>query len=327
MSGAAAAPRGAAGAHPRNPRVGRIAARRFAGRSELSLDPDLRVYLGDLVRPYGVALREDLLERGVGHTYAEMAEELIRDVVTEDEPIDLVILTYAMHDVRPGQSTALYLSDVCPGRPQAFTVCDQGIAGPYTAVRIASEYLRTGNVIRALIVIAEQDALHYEPLADPDVPPVLPEGHHAVAVLFDGIGTPAVSSVREHAGTAPDDVRDLLATQITELTELAELTGSADPERRVLVLGGGLSKDDVDGLGIDRVIAAPTGQPCTGVWHELAQNYTEWAQHGALVTLADYDRQLRTLCLCTIDTLNRSFTDADDAAITDAHTAITEIQP
>lgn len=292
MPAAAAPPSGAAGSHPR---IGSVAARRFPGRSELSLDPDLRVYLGDLTRPYGVALREDLFERGVGHTYAEMAEALIRDTVREDRPVDVLVLAYAVHDVRPGQSTALYLSDICPGRPLAFTVCDQGVAGPYTAVRIASEYVRGGDSMRALIVIAEQDALHYEPPTEPDVPLMLPDGHHAAVMLLEGVGTPSVTSVREYAGTAPADVRGLLAEQ------LADLTAATDPGRRVLLLGGGLSKDDADGLGVDRVIAAPTGQPCTGVWSELAQGHAEWAAQGALVTLADYDRQLRTLCLCTIE--------------------------
>lgn len=291
MPGAPAPPRGEAAGHPR---VGRVAARRYPGHSELSLDPDLRIYLGDLVRPYGIALRDDLLERGAGHTYAEMAEQLIPDVVGDDEAVDLVILTYAMHDVRPGQSTALYLSDICPGRPQAFTVCDQGIAGPYTAVRIASEYVRTGTA-RALVVITEQGALHYEPPTQPDVPLVLPDGHYAAAVLFDGTGTPGLTAIREHAATAPGEVRDLLAAQVTHLTD------TTDPDRRVLILGSGLSKDDADGLGIDRIIAAPAGQPCTGAWTELAQGYAEWAQHGAQITLADYDRQLRTLCLCTIE--------------------------
>lgn len=294
MPAAAAPAPGAAGARPR---VGRVAARRFAGRSERSLDPDLRVYLGDMTRPYGIALREDLLDRGVGHTYAEMAEELIADVVREDEPVDLLILGYAIHDARPGQSTALYLSDVCPGRPHAFTVADQGIAAPYTAMRLASEYLRTGDSMRALIVIAEQDALHYEPPEQPDAPLRLPEGHHAVAVLFEGMGAAGLSSVRQFAGIAPGAVRDVLVAQLSEPPE-------ADTERRVLVLGGGLSKDDADGLGFGDVIVAPAGQPCTGVWHEFAQGHAEWVRRGAVVTLADYDRQLRTLCLCTFDTNN-----------------------
>lgn len=295
MPGAAAPARGAAGTYPR---VGALAARRYAGRSELSLDPDLRVYLGDLARPYGVALREDLLERGAGHTYAEMAEGLLPELLRADETVDLLILTYAMHDARPGQSTALYLSDILPGKPMAFTVCDQGIAGPYTSLRIASEYLRSGDSKRALIVITEQDTLHYEPFALPDVTVALPDGHTAVAMLLEGVGSAGFSSVRELPGTAPDDVRDLLAAQLSELAD------PADADRRVLLLGGGLSADDADGLGIDQVIAAPPGQPCTGVWHELAQGHAQWARRGALVTLADYDRQLRTLCLCTIETFD-----------------------
>lgn len=293
MPGAAAPERGATAAYPR---IGRVTARRFAGRSELSVDPDLRVYLSDLVRPYGVALREDLLERGVGHTYGEMAEELIRETVPEDEPVDLLILAYAVHDVRPGRSTALYLGEVCPGRPMAFTVCDQGIAGPYTAVRLASEYLRTGDRVRALIIVAEQAALHYEPPTRPEAPVTLPDEHSAVAVLFEGVGATGLSAVREHAGIAPGEVPELLVAQISELA------AGIDRDRRVLVLGGGLSKADVEGLGIDRIVAAPAGRPCTGVWHELAQGHAQWSEHGDFVILADYDRQLRTLCLCAIET-------------------------
>jgi hypothetical protein len=289
VPGAAAPARGAVGVHPR---IGRVAARRFPGHSELATDPDLRVYLGDMAIPHGFTLREDLLEQGVGHTYAEMAEQLLRDVVGDDEQIDMLILAYAIHDVRPGQSTAMYLSQLCPNRPMAFTVCDQGIAGPYTAVRIASEYLRSGDYVRALIIIAEQDALHYEPPAGLGIPRAVPEGHGAAAVLFDGVGTAGVSSVREVPSVAPQDVRDLLRGQLSDPSE----------SRRVLILGSGLSKDDADGLGIDDVIAAPDGQPCTGVWYELAQGYPAWARDGALITLADYDRQLRTLCLCTIET-------------------------
>ncbi len=297
--GAAVPGRAAAAAYPR---IGRLAARRFAGRSELSLDPDLRVYLGDLVRPYGVALREDLLERGVGHAYGEMAEQLIRETVREDEPVDLLILAYAVHDVRPGRATALYLSRVCPGRPMAFTLCEQGIAAPYTAVRLAAEYLRAGDSMRALIVVAEQAALHYEPLTEPGAAPVtLPDEHSAVAVLFEGTAPTGLSSVREHAGIAPGDVRGLLAAQ------LAELAGpGTDPRRRVLVLGGGLSKDDVDadrlGLDVEQIVTALPGRPCTGVWHELALNHAQWSEQGAYVILADYERQLRTLCLCAVET-------------------------
>jgi hypothetical protein len=297
VPGAAAPERGAATAYPR---VGRVAARRFAGRSELSLDPDLRVYLSDLVRPYGVALREDLLERGVGHSYGEMAEELIRETVREDEPVGLLILAYAVHDVRPGRSTALYLGGVCPGTPMAFTVCDQGIAGPYTAVRLASEYLRTGDTVRALIIVAEQAALHYELSAQPEAQITLPDEHSAVAVLFEGVGATGLSAVRELAGIAPSEVPRLLAAQLAEITSAGSDRGR-DPGRCVLVLGGGLSKADADGLGIDRIVAAQAGRPCTGVWHELAQGRAQWSEQGDFVILADYDRQLRTLCLCAIE--------------------------
>jgi hypothetical protein len=293
MHGAGAPPDGTAAAAAR---ITRVVGREFSGRSELSLDPDLRVYLGDLVRPYGIALREDLLERGEGHAYGEMAEALIRVAVPEDEPVDLLILAYAVPDVQPGRSTALYLSHVCPGGPLAFAVCDQGIAAPYTAARLACEYMRSGDSMRALVVVVEQATLHYEVAAEPEAPLALPDRHTGVALLCDGSGAAALSSVREHAGIAPTEVRELLGAQLAELSALA-----GDRERQVLVLGGGLSSADADGLEAGRIVMAPAGRPCTGVWYELARRYPEWTEQGSFITLADYDRRRRTLCLCAVD--------------------------
>jgi 4-hydroxymandelate oxidase len=172
----------------------------FGGRSELALDPMLRVFLRDLAAPYGVALREDLLAEGAGHSFGEMAEPLIRSLVPEGEPVDLLILAFAMHDIRCARPTATYLSDVCPGAPTAFAICEQGSAGAFTALRIIAEYGRTGGVTRAVLVVAEQSALHYEP-APSVVPPPIPDRHAAVALLCADSGGPI--AVRQHACVAP----------------------------------------------------------------------------------------------------------------------------
>jgi hypothetical protein len=174
----------AAGTGPA-PTALRIAARDFLGRSAASLHPDLRVYLADLVRPYGAALREDLLAEGSGHAYGEMAEALVRGAVTEDEPVDLLVLAFGVPDVQPGRSAALYLSSICPGRPFAFALCDQGTAVAYTAVRLAGDYLRSGEFQRALVVAVEQSVLHYEPVVDGGNP-ALPECHAGVVLRFEG---------------------------------------------------------------------------------------------------------------------------------------------
>jgi len=66
-----------------------------------------------------------------------MAEALIRELVPADAPVDLIVLAFAVPDVRPGRATATYLSHVCPGNPLAFAVCDQGSAAAFTGLRLA----------------------------------------------------------------------------------------------------------------------------------------------------------------------------------------------
>src|SRR5439155_25656265 len=106
---------GALGADPRGalPRLRRAERRVFGETSPTAFDPILRVFLADLVRPYGLPLREDLLREGAGHSYGEMAEPLVRAAVAGGEPVDLVVLAFAVHDLRLGRATALYLSDAC----------------------------------------------------------------------------------------------------------------------------------------------------------------------------------------------------------------------
>jgi hypothetical protein len=49
------------------------------------------------------------------------------------------------------------------------------------------------------------------------------------------------------------------------------------------------------------VVVAPAGQPCTGVWWELAGRLASWAAHGRRVLVADYDPLPGSLCLAAID--------------------------
>jgi hypothetical protein len=51
-----------------------------------------------------------------------------------------------------------------------------------------------------------------------------------------------------------------------------------------------------------RVVRAPAGLPCTGVWSALAAGLPDWSVSGGRVVVADYDRALRYLNLCVVDT-------------------------
>lgn len=254
--------------------------------------------LGDLVRPYGVPLRPDA---SGGHSYGEMLATLIGDLVPPTQPADLLILGFAVPDVWPERATATFLSHACPGSPLAFTVCDQGCAAGFTALRLARDYAVGGGCRRVLVALAEQARLDY----DPPAPASVPARHAAFAMLCDahpapatggGPGTdgaPVLGAVRVLPGVTAGEVPAVLHRALAGLLPAAE----AGEEKRSVVLGEGL----VPLIGGDlpgwRSVPPPPGQPLTGVWRELAA-WAAMPSRGSLA-IADYDPVLRYLCLAT----------------------------
>jgi 4-hydroxymandelate oxidase len=277
---------------PGAPRLRRAARRVFAEQSELALDPELRVFLGDMVAPYGLPLREDLLAAGCGQAYAQMAEALLPAVLPAGEAVDLIVLAFAIHDIRIGQATAVYLSGRCAGDPLAFAVCDQGAAAAYTGLRLVGEYARSG-CRRGLLLVVEQSALHYQPAAVSGPAAPVPDVHAAVALLFDQTGPAGRAAVRQFPATAPGDVPAGLAAAVAEVA-----AGRPDV---TLIAGPGLAGVPVPAGAGWRILAAPAGQPYTGTWWELAGLCPEWTDGGPLVLLADYDPALGYLCLAALD--------------------------
>ncbi|MER7578516.1 hypothetical protein [Kitasatospora sp. NPDC097691] len=246
-------------------RITRALARRFDGRSETSLDPDLRVFVSDLVRPYGLPLREDLLREGVGHSYEELAAGLLREALAEDEPVDLLILAFDTPDVRPGAPSSLALGRSVPGEPLAFAICDQGTAAAFTALRLAADHHRTGACRRAVVVLAEQTALHYRP----SEPVPLPERHAAVVLVCEE-APGAELAVRQATGAGPPE--DAVRARAAELGA-----------RAVVVRDGGFDAGE------------PPAQPFTGLWAQLAGHLPRWRREERPVLLAGYDRRLGVL--------------------------------
>lgn len=261
----------------------------FTGDCAAASDPARRVFLADLVRPYGVPLGEDAVASGDGQSYAEMAAALIAGTVPDSQPADLLMLSYLVPDVCPDRATASYLSSRCPGEPVAFALTDQGTAGTFTGLRLAQEYLRADGCRRVLLLVAEQSALGHHASG----PGALPECHAAVLMMLSYEGQARLTEVRQHPGVTPAQAPGLLRS------ELADLAG---PEPVTLVLGGELARQPVAGLpaGV-QVRAVPAGQPGTGVWWELAGNLAAWAAAGTRVVLADYDPGLGYLCLAAAE--------------------------
>src|ERR1035438_9194060 len=250
-----------------------------------------------------------------------MAEALIGPAVPTDEPADLLVLAFSIHDLRPGRQTAAYLSNLTPGAPMAFAICDQGSAAAFTGLRIAREYAASAGIRRALLVVVEQAALPY------DCPAPVPAQHRGVAMLYgdglygdglygdglygDGLyGDGAmprarVADVRQHPGVPPGDVAGLAAP------DLAELAASHHDVR--LVLSAALAAVWT-APAAGRVRVMPPGQPSTEVWWGLIDELTGDAtpvdpvipaRHPGLLVAADYDPHLRYLCLTAFDTGSR----------------------
>ncbi|WP_329491312.1 hypothetical protein OG618_33200 [Kitasatospora sp. NBC_01246] len=268
--------------------VTRILARSFDGRSETSLDPDLRVFVTDLVRPYGLPVREDLLAEGVGHSYEELAEGLLAEALADGVPVDLLILAFDSPDVRPGAPSSLALSRSCPGTPLAFALCDQGSAVAFSALRVAAEYQRTGACRRAVVVLAEQTALHYRPAAPVD----LPERHSVVVLVLDETADVELT-VRQFSALDGRKAAEVVGAEV----------GTLGADAAVL-LGSGLAAEPVPGVaaaaGLPFAGLPFTGLPFTGLWAELAERLPEWQEKGRPVLAAGFDRRLGVLSTLTL---------------------------
>jgi hypothetical protein len=242
-----------------------------------------------MARPYAVEVLPEL----AGHSYGEMAEPLIAALVPPDDPVDLLVLAFSVHDLRPARQTAAYLSHVTPGSPMAFAVCDQGSAAAFSGLRIAREYFSSAGARRVLLIVIEQAALPYECEAP------LPAQHRAVAMLYgDGVTPLArVTSVCQHPNVPPAEVVKLAAA------DLAELTAGHHQVR--LVQSGALSAV-WPAPEVWSVRALPAGQPMTGVWWGLLDDIGAGSgQPGSgdcsVVVAADYDPALRYLCLTAFE--------------------------
>jgi hypothetical protein len=284
-------------ARRRDLRLVRAVRRTFTGPAGFLADPGNRArvgeYLTDMARSYAREVPAGLFGEppspALGHSYGEMAEALIGPAVAADEPVDLLILAFSIHDLRPGRQTAAYLSHLTPGAPMAFAVCDQGSVAAFSGLRIAREYAASAGIRRALLIVVEQAALPY------DCPVALPSQHRGVAMLWGDRAEPAarIAAVRQHPGVPPGDVAALAAA------DLSELAASRHEVR--LVLGDALAAIWTAPAAA-RVRVMPPGQPSTGVWWGLIDELADDAGHPDLLVAADYDPGLRYLCLTAFDT-------------------------
>jgi 4-hydroxymandelate oxidase len=285
-------------------RISRAARRVFDGQAQAARHPAYRAYLTDMVAPYGLAVDAEALDEGRGQCYGDMAGALIAEVAAADQPAELLVVAFAVPDVTPWRCTAAHLSQLCPGGPMAFAVSDCGTTAAFTGLRLIRAQAATcrgddrscaaaagTSSAGALLIVVEQAAINHELPAGASAP----ARHAAVALRCDPAGPGLVDSVRLRPGVAGPEAAGLLAAGLAEL--------SAGHDQVTVIAGAELA--DAAGLAAfplaAEVILAPAGQPCTGVWWEVAGRLDGWAARGRRVLVADYDPLPGSLCLAAID--------------------------
>lgn len=270
-------------------RLARVARRTFSAPAAFLADPDSRAhlagYLTDLTRPYQLSVPPARFDSPdtLGQSYGEMAEVLIRELIPDDQPVDLLVLAFAVPDMWPGRATATYLSHVCPGSPLSFAICEQGSASAFSGLRVARDYAATTGCSRALLLVLEQAVLPY-PVGAARVP----AQHRAVALLFDtSSDAPELAGIRLRGGVPPAEVAGLAASELDLLT--AGLPGTP----RLLL------SESLAGLWPDAdAEIAPAGQPHTGLWWLLSDELSD----SRSMIVVDYEPDLGYLSLAAFTT-------------------------
>lgn len=275
----------------------RAVRRTFTGPAEFLADPGNRArvgaYLTDMAGAYAREMPAAVLGEppspALGHSYGEMAQALIGQAVLAGEPVDLLVLAFSVHDLRPGRQTAAYLSHLTPGAPMAFAICDQGSAAAFSGLRIARAYASSAGIRRALLIVVEQAALPY------GCPVPVPSQHRGVAMLYGESAMPRarVADVRQHPGVPPGEAARLAAADLCELV--------ASHHEVSLVISDALAAVWA-APAAGRVRVMPPGQPSTDVWWGLIDELSGDGGRPDLLVAADYDPGLRYLCLTAFDT-------------------------
>lgn len=257
----------------------------FSRRDAVALGEHRDTYLNLMESIYGSFADLSWLDGGTMVSYHDMADTIARELAPELADVDLVITVQASPDCRQQSFPGCRLVDLMPGDPFLFGISEQGIAGPFVALRLAVDRLARGDSRRALILILEQATL------PPDAGAILPAHDVAVAMLVgpDGVipvGRPVVTVAGRSGATAPTSLRMPVVPRPP-----AHPGGDAD----VLVVGAGLA-DLQPGHGVS-VVRGGEGHTCAGVWLALA-GYLEHGEipEGTTVLVTDQDPVLPYVC-------------------------------
>jgi hypothetical protein len=233
-------------------------------RSPYGLDEEILEFYRDLLRPYGDEVDEDRARKGRNTAFVDLAERAVRTAPAPGGPPDLLVLAYALPDLHPLKTVSSHLNHRFGDESRSFAVSEQGVLAPFTALRIADAYHRSGRCRSVALFVLEQTTFPY---AHPfvDARDLVDSG---VYLRFDVDGRWRVAGLH-----ATDDLPALLGTL-------------AGPDT-LLVAGPAADLECAASVDCHR---ASEESHCTSVWRALADHHADWAT------------RYRTLLLCDTDT-------------------------
>ncbi|GAA2786233.1 hypothetical protein [Saccharopolyspora taberi] len=234
-------------------------------------DPSVLAFYHDLVEPFGSVVDEELLRNGANVFHRDIADTLLDDEEIRDLDADLVIVTHALPDVHPFTAVASHMNMRLGGKATSFAISEQGLAAPFTALRVMSGFQRSARSRRAVIAVLEQTTMPtHHPLVH-DGEPLVDSGALLVFGGDQGLRVDAVESA-ESVASATERIREIAA---------------ADPGGTLVVVGPWDTWADLDGTAEVRRVEA--GSYCTSVWLDLARNWRNWQENHTTVVLCDVE--------------------------------------
>ncbi|SIQ87135.1 hypothetical protein SAMN05518682_0012 [Cellulosimicrobium aquatile] len=231
----------------------------------------------DLRYVYGEDQPTDWLEDGPGRDYPTMIRAARAALGGRGllDDVRLVVLVVTTPDLQHERLLGGFVADLFDGGPSTFCVTEQGLAGPFTALRLAGELLadggpgvgpagRPGDAGRAgtaVVLVLEQCTL-------PPTATRVPARDRVVALVVarDGAGRPVEELTVARAARGPRPAGP------TAPAGSSDAPRGARPDVRRVVLGVDVDPADVPLLDSDVVRHADPGAAATGVWEVLADD-------------------------------------------------------
>ncbi len=235
----------------------------------------------DLRYVYGEDQPTDWLEVGPGRDYPTMIRAARAALGGRGllDDVRLVVLVVTTPDLQHERLLGGFVADLFDDGPSTFCVTEQGLAGPFTALRLAGELLSdggpgvgpvggpgvgsgdAGRAGTAVVLVLEQCTL-------PPTATRVPARDRVVALVV----------ARDGAGRAVEDLSVARAARGPRPAGRGAPAGSSDvprtagPDVRRVVLGVDVDPADVPLLDGDVVRHADPGAAATGVWEVLADD-------------------------------------------------------